>query len=195
MKWKLAAAVALALAALAAAGCGAIRAGYESAPYTVVRRDRRFEIRDYPSLLVAETPAGADGKADDGAFMRLFRYISGRNTPETKISMTTPVLMSGESGHRTMAFVMPKSMTPAAAPAPADSLVHHREWPPSRCVVLRFKGVRKPERESAAADALAAYARTNGLATDGEPIFAYFDPPWTPGFLRRNEAMFRLASR
>jgi hypothetical protein len=23
------------------------------------------------------------------------------------------------------------------------------------------------------------------------PVFAYFDPPWTPGFLRRNEVMLQ----
>jgi hypothetical protein len=23
------------------------------------------------------------------------------------------------------------------------------------------------------------------------PVFGYFDPPWTPGFLRRNEVMLR----
>jgi hypothetical protein len=30
--------------------------------------------------------------------------------------------------------------------------------------------------------------RVSSLA---EPMFGYFDPPWTPAFLRRNEVMIR----
>ena len=26
------------------------------------------------------------------------------------------------------------------------------------------------------------------------PVFVYFDPPWTPGFLRRNEVLLRTES-
>ena len=42
--------------ALILAGCQATRAGYESAPYKVVRSDGKFQVRDYPALTVVETP-------------------------------------------------------------------------------------------------------------------------------------------
>jgi hypothetical protein len=32
---------------------------------------------------------------------------------------------------------------------------------------------------------------TEGLSVLSPPVFAYFDPPWTPPFLRRNEVMLR----
>jgi hypothetical protein len=32
------------------------------------------------------------------------------------------------------------------------------------------------------------------LVATGEPVFAYYDPPWTPGFMRRNEVMIPVAS-
>jgi len=70
----------VALAGLVSAGCAAVRAGYESAPYKVVRRDGKFELRDYPALVVAETPMhGADN-----SFMRLFHFISGENAAKQK---------------------------------------------------------------------------------------------------------------
>jgi hypothetical protein len=30
------------------------------------------------------------------------------------------------------------------------------------------------------------------IVGQGDPVFAYYDPPWTPAFLRRNEVMFRI---
>jgi hypothetical protein len=32
-----------------------------------------------------------------------------------------------------------------------------------------------------------------GLVTKGEPVFAFYDPPWTLPFMRRNEVMIELA--
>jgi hypothetical protein len=31
-----------------------------------------------------------------------------------------------------------------------------------------------------------------GLKTVSAPVYGYFDPPWIPNFLRRNEVMLRL---
>ena len=45
------------------------RTQYESAPYTVLRMEGSFEIRDYPALTVVETPM-PDG--DNQGFRRLF---------------------------------------------------------------------------------------------------------------------------
>ena len=94
---------------LVLAGCQATRAGYESAPYTVVRTDGKFELRDYPALTVVETPmTAASGDAADGSFLRLFRFITGGNEGKQKIAMTTPVFMSGGGTNATMAFVLRK---------------------------------------------------------------------------------------
>ena len=39
--------------------------------------------------------------------MKLFRYISGNNEEQNKISMTTPVYMNNDSVGSSMDFVMP----------------------------------------------------------------------------------------
>ena len=171
------------------AGCQATRAGYESAPYTVVRADGRFEVRDYPALTVVETSTARTNA--DGSFGRLFGFITGRNEAKQKIAMTTPVFMSGGSSNRTMAFVMPATIKSGTVPRPADDSLTLRELPAGRFAVLRFSGGRNARAEEAALERLKAWMSAQALREASPPVYGYFDPPWTPGFLRRNEVMLR----
>lgn len=175
---------------LLVAGCQATRAGYESAPYRVVRSDGKFELRDYPALTVVETPM-ADPAGSDGGFMRLFRFITGANEGKQKISMTTPVFMSVGASNRTMAFVLPAKLATANVPKPADGALTVRELPAGRFAVLRFRGARSAENEAEALARLQAWQEREHLSALSGPVYGYFDPPWTPSFLRRNEVMLR----
>jgi DNA gyrase inhibitor GyrI len=178
---------------LLTAACSTTRSGYNSAPYTLVQSAGAYELRDYPALSVVQTTMR--GSEDDGGFGRLFRFISGRNEKAQKISMTTPVFMSGDEGERTMAFVMPSALAPGQIPQPSDATVSVREIPQGRFAVLRFSGGRSAEREQAALGQLKDWMATQGLGSSASPVFGYFDPPWTPAFLRRNEVMLRLEMR
>ena len=169
------------------AGCAAVRGGYESAPYRLVRSMKGMEIREYPRLEVAETRMG---NGANGGFGRLFRYISGDNAQERRIPMTTPVLMQGGR----MGFVMPAASAVASLPKPSDSLVALVSIPGGEFAVLRFSGGRTRQNEIVAERRLRERMAAAGLQADSEPIFAYFDPPWTPSFLRRNEVMIRIAA-
>lgn len=178
-------------AALVAAGCQATRAGYETAPYRVLRHEGRFEVREYPALTLVQTPTTGGGA--DGGFMRLFRYISGRNATGRKIAMTTPVMMAGGAAGGSMAFVLPASVAAVDAPAPADPEVTIRRTEPGRFAVYRYRGGRGPEYEAQSGAKLGEWLKAKALAPRGEAVYAYFDPPWIPAFLRRNEAMLPLA--
>jgi len=172
------------------AGCRATRAGYESAPYTVVRADGKFELRDYPALTVVETPM-ANPNGSDGGFMRLFRFITGANEGKQKIAMTTPVFMSGSSTNLTMAFVLPAKLKTASVPKPADGALTVRELPAGRFAVLRFSGGRNAKNEAETLARLKSWLEQERLTASSGPVYGYFDPPWTPTFLRRNEVMLR----
>jgi DNA gyrase inhibitor GyrI len=180
-------------AVLILAGCRATRAGYESAPYQVTRSDGKFELRDYPALTVVETPM-ADASGSDGSFMRLFRFITGANEAKQKIAMTTPVFMSGSDTNATMAFVLPAKLKTASVPKPADGAVTVRELPPGRFAVLRFSGGRSAKHEAETLARLKAWMEVEKLGVLSPPVYGYFDPPWTPAFLRRNEVMLRTDS-
>ena len=175
---------------LLVAGCQATRAGYESAAYKVVRSDGNFQVRDYPALTVVETPmVGVDGS--DGSFMRLFRFITGANENKQKIAMTTPVFMSGSETQRTMSFVLPETLKTAAVPKPADGDVTVRELKAGRFAVLSFSGGRSAKGEADALATLKTWMEKERLNALSPPVYGFFDPPWTPGFMRRNEVMIQ----
>jgi DNA gyrase inhibitor GyrI len=182
------------LIGLMATGCGTVRAGYESAPYVVVRSDGEFELRDYPVLTVVETPMARGSNGSDGSFNRLFRYISGGNQANQKIFMTTPVFMSGGDTNANMAFVMPASMKTGEVPKPSDPSVSVRKLPEGRFAVLRYSGGRNAGKEAETLEHLRAWMKQEGLRELSLPVYAYFDPPWTPAFLRRNEVMVKIES-
>ena len=72
---------------------GAIDAmAIEEAKYEVIKKDNKFEIRDYATHILAETIVEGNLKdAGNKAFKRLFRYISGDNRSRNKVAMTAPV--------------------------------------------------------------------------------------------------------
>jgi len=181
-------------AVLAVAGCKATRAGYASAPYKVMRSSGKFEVRDYPALTVVETPTASGGGEADGSFNRLFRFITGGNEAKQKIAMTTPVFMSGGGTNEAMAFVMPAKLKAGDVPKPADEQVRVRELEAGRFAVLRYSGVRNLDKEAQSLERLRTWMKMEGLKELSPPLYGYFDPPWTPGFLRRNEVMLRTGS-
>lgn len=181
-------------AALVLAGWKATRAGYESATYQLLRSSGKFQVRDYPALTVVETPMTSGGSGADGSFNRLFRFITGGNDTKQKIAMTTPVFMSGGGTNATMAFAMPAKLKTADVPKPKDEQLRVRELEAGRFAVLRYSGRRNADNEARSLERLRAWMKAEGLKELSPPIYGYFDPPWTPSFLRRNEVMLRTGS-
>lgn len=189
------------------------RAAYESAEYTVVESDGKFEIREYPDLMLASTESVLDSQGRDGSFMRLFRYISGANESEQKIAMTTPVFMENESAGASneeqaatgeadtaqgdrydtqMGFVLPKEVAASGVPNPVGPNVSIRKRDGGRFAVVRFSGVLNQKSATAAEAKLREWMNSNGLTGSQSAESAGYDPPFTPGFLRRNEVLIRL---
>jgi hypothetical protein len=178
------------LAILLWAGCKSTRGGYESPKYRVVEKDGIFETRDYPALIVAETSMAADSM--NSGFNKLFRFITGGNSKTEKIAMTTPVLVNPASSNSSMAFVMPGKYALSELPQPADQSVSLRKIEAARYVAMRFSGSRSKKSQEENSARLLAWAKSKGLEPLSSPEFAYYDPPWIPGFLRRNEVRVRV---
>jgi DNA gyrase inhibitor GyrI len=168
---------------------------YESANYKVVERDDKFEIREYPELIVAATSMNSRGKGDNGSFMRLFRYISGENDSKQKIAMTTPVFMEGETevSDGQMAFVLPADVAARAVPSPTNEAVEVEKRPAGQYAVVRFSGRMDSASVKQAETQLRSWIKGKNLTPMPQFEFAGYDPPWTPGPLRRNEVLIRLA--
>ena len=183
------------------------RAGYESAEYRVVESDGPFQIRDYPDLVLVTTKADFDRQGRDGSFMKLFGYISGANQSGSKIAMTTPVFMGKpeESSSVQMGFVLPKQIALAGAPQPTGNQVEITTRQAGRFAVVRFAGMLNSQsvgeyeaklRDWIASKGLVTADSLHGNAAQNAGIeTAGYDPPFTPGPLRRNEVLIRLSDR
>ena len=166
------------------------RAAYETPEYKVVREDGKFEIRDYPPMTLATTPMAGDGM--DNSFMRLFRFIDGGNERSEKIAMTTPVFIDSAPEKKTMSFVVPRKVAENGAPKPSGEKITLGKAEPARFAVFRFSGGRTAENEVSALAKLKTWLEMEKITAKGAPMFAYYDPPWIPSFLRRNEVMLRI---
>ena len=88
---------------------------YEEPEYKLIKSTDVYEIRQYQDRLAVET---TQSQSQNGAFRRLFNYISGSNESSSKIAMTVPVIQSKDSNGASMIFFLPKSFTKQSAPLP-----------------------------------------------------------------------------
>lgn len=180
------------LLAVVAAACKVTRAGYEEPAHRVVRTEGKFELRDYEAFRVVSTPMKSSRGDMNGGFMRLFRYISGDNERSQKVAMTIPVFVTADTNAGAMSFVVPQKVAAAGAPKPTGTEVSLEQVEAGRFAVLRFRGSREGANPQAAGVKLAAWVAAQKLRPVGAPRFAFYDPPWTPSFLRRNEVLLRV---
>jgi hypothetical protein len=170
---------------------------FEAPPYRVLARlPGGVEVRQYGRRLAAETTTAAPSEAiaRGASFQRLARYIFGANRGGTKIAMTAPVLMASRPGAMTMRFFLPAAITPDRAPAPQDSAVRVVEVPPEILAVLRYAGRPWP-RPPGAEPALRRALEGSGWNAAGDAFALFYDPPTTPGPLRRNELAIAAIAR
>jgi SOUL heme-binding protein len=167
-----------------------------------------IELRRYAPYVVAEVVVpGPAEQAGSQAFSTLLGYISGQNkgakklamtAPVTqaaapaKLEMTAPVTQAATAGGFAVQFVLPRGTTLATAPEPTDPRVQLREVPAARVAVIRYSGFWSASNDAEHLAALRAALATAGLAGAGEPVYARYDPPFKPWFMRRNEIWLPL---
>lgn len=185
----------------------------EEAKFTVLTQDGNFELRDYAPQIVAEVIVDGDfDSAGNRAFRPLFNYISGENTAQKKIAMTapvgqaaatepgsekiamtTPVGQRAERGGWAVSFMMPTDYSMTTIPIPTNPAVQLREVPAHRMASVRFSGRWSAGKYQEQLEALRAWTAAQGLVVTGDPVFARYNGPLTPWFLRRNEVLLPVA--
>jgi len=185
----------------------------ETPKYEVIQSSKEYEIRKYPSSVVAEvTYNPSDLKGDkDGGFQILANYIGvfgkPQNTKPEKIAMTTPVITktdsSGEKiamttpvvtkeGNKvvTMQFMLPSMYKKAEeAPKPVDERVVIREEGEKKYGVVKFSGVTSDHVVEEKVEKLKKSLEKDGHQVIGEFLLARYNPPWTLPPFRTNEVM------
>jgi hypothetical protein len=184
----------------------------EEPVYTVRHTSGKVEYREYAPYLVAETlvenTADFESAGNEG-FRRLFKYISGGNTAQSKISMTAPVSQTAESEKIAMtvpvqqtgsvrgwriAFTLPKKYSLETAPVPADTRIRVVREPARLFAVLRYSGRWTESNYNANRDDLLSILAADGVKMRGEPQLARYNAPFIPPFMRRNEVLIEIDS-
>ncbi len=184
----------------------------EKPDYQVVAQDGDFELRDYPPLVVAEVSgSGSRQQSLSQGFGPLARYIFAKErggeriamtapvqqravATDAKIAMTAPVTQTpAEDGSWTVQFIMPAEYGLEDLPAPGNAEVNLQQIPERRIAAVRFSGRTNDQAIAEQQARLEAWLAERGLEPRGEPIYAYYNDPFTPGPLRRNEVLFEVS--
>ena len=180
----------------------------EQPDYRVVMKDGRFEVRQYPALLVAETfTTGQREQALNQGFRRLADYIFAKSRGGEKISMTAPVIQNREKVPMTAAvlqdgagnndwrtaFIMPSRYTRATLPQPPEG-VSIGETQPRCLAAIRFSGSADDGAIAEQVSELRRWMVAKHLKPGGSSEYAFYNSPFIPAFLRRNEVLIPVQS-
>jgi len=178
--------------------------------YSVINRQDNIELRKYPAMIIAEViVSGPRKKALSDGFKILFDYISGNNIvlggDSKKIKMTAPVVQQPKKMIATktpviqkelneklwqISFVMPKNFNMRTLPKPKNSKINIIKQSSQIMIVIKFSGIATQSSLDKHQMQLEKYILSHNLKIKSPVIYAYYNPPWTLPFMRRNEIMF-----
>ncbi len=204
--------ITLLLASLFLGGCSIVAKTPEPS-WKSVRKDGNIEIRAYDPMIAAEvTTAGKRDDAINEGFRILAGYIFGGNSGQQSIEMTAPVTqqpdvsqgqkiamtapVTQEAGENQnewkVSFIMPAEYTLSSLPKPNDSRIKFITIPAYKAAVIRFSGFNTDNNLISHKTELMTWVADNKITTDGEPVYAFYNPPWTPPFMKRNEVIVKI---
>ncbi|GAA4647551.1 heme-binding protein [Pontixanthobacter gangjinensis] len=208
MKKRWAAFAAIGVLAAGAVSWGAAANDVEEPAYAILQTAGNIEIRAYEPMIVAEAKVTGDrSTAMNRGFRIIADYIFGNNIASQEIAMTSPVTQQPASEDIAMTapvtqqqtdgvwqvrFIMPSEYTMMTLPRPANSEVEIREIPARKFAAIRFSGRGGMASLDARTKELQTYLVEQGMETAGDATYAFYDAPWVPGPMRRNEVMIEL---
>jgi effector-binding domain-containing protein len=200
-------------------GCSVSNA--ETPKYQTHMTDGSIEIRQYEPMIVAEVTMTGDRKqAINQGFKVLADYIFGNNITKSnikmtapvsqqsskkiamtapviqqqnsKIAMTAPVTQQGNKDSWTIRFMMPSQYTIDSLPKPQDKRITIKTIPAMKVAAIRFSGMSTQKNIQSHKKELRTYLSKHVIESISEPSYAFYNPPWTLPFLRRNEVMIQI---
>ena len=175
-------------------------AEYEQPSYNLVFQQDGLEIRDYAPAVVVETQVVASRRDAAGdAFRSLFNYISGNNDASLEIPMTSPVAQTyagrerdNVSGKWAVRFFLPRDLSAEAIPEPLQPGVNIVMLGAQRFASVSFKGTQNDKKVAKNSARLREFIAQNGYRVSGQPVYAFYDPPFVPWFWRDNEILLPI---
>lgn len=185
----------------------------EEPKYRVISAADNIEIREYEPMIVAQASvSGQRERAMSQGFRIIADYIFGNNLSSQKVAMTSPVtqqISPDEAGEKIamtspvtqqaegdlwqVRFIMPSEYTMDTLPTPANQAITLIEVPAKRFAAIRFSGMGNQRTVMSHQADLEAFMAVSDMAAAAAPTYAFYDGPWTPPQMRRNEVMIEIA--
>jgi effector-binding domain-containing protein len=203
------------------AAVGPAMSNVEQPKYRVISEQGNIQIREYNPVIVAEVQVqGEREEAISQGFRLLADYIFGNNkvkqdiamtapvtqqsgqkiamtAPVTqqssqKIAMTAPVKQQGSDNAWKVNFTMPSKYSMNTLPKPNNEKVTLHQVSSKKYASIKFSGMGSNKNLALHEKELQEYISENKIQTLSEPIYAFYNPPWTLAFLRHNEIMIEI---
>jgi hypothetical protein len=167
----------------------------ETQQYKVIRTEDKFEIRYYPSVVLAKISSTSNSYLDLGysGFGKLAKYIFGGNSKNKKIAMTSPVHMDIGDTVSTMAFVMPSSLKKEEMPIPDNAEILIQTSESEYVAAFQFGGFANNYNINKNKAILEKLLQESGISYYGNFRFLGYNPPYQI-FDRRNEVIVAINS-
>ena len=165
----------------------------ESQSYKLIRSEKEFEIRHYPSATMAKVNSNFKTYKELGrnGFGKLANYIFGGNNEKKQIAMTSPVHMSINDSNSTMSFVMPNSFDKENLPSPNNTDIIIETSEPEYVAAIQFGGFPSTDKINDKIEELKGLLKEKGLKYQGHFRYLGYNPPYQL-FGRRNEVIVAL---
>ena len=177
-------------------GCilvGPIMSNVEKPKYHVISSQENIEIRKYNPMIIALVEVQGERKeAIRGGFKMLADYIFGNNKSKEDIPMTAPVKQQKFQKNWQISFIMPSEYNMETLPQPNNKNIGLKELPSKKYIVINFSGVISDQNIALNEEKLKKYIFENEIQSLSTPIYAFYNPPWTLSFMRRNEIMMEI---
>lgn len=163
---------------------------YESPDYEVLLKEDEYEIRKYVDFFIVEYENDMDPEINKG-FGTLFNYISSDNKDSEKISMTTPVIQQMNKEVKKMAFVVPGKFG-QQIPEPNNPNLKVKKFDEGLFGVIRYSGFSNDTKELKMKNKLESWILEKGYKIESDYMLAFYNAPFTPPMMRRNEIWLRI---
>jgi hypothetical protein len=185
----------------------------EQADYTLVKRMKGYEIREYPAHIVAQTTVkGSYRDSLNSGFSIVAGYIFGGNTKKEKIAMTAPVIAQNSKENtvsekiamtapvvatangdsQIISFGMPRSYYLETLPTPNDTRVKIVKIPKKKFAVMQYSWYNSDTRITNMQEKLISALARDEILVKGSIAYAGYNPPWTPPWMTRNEVLVEI---
>jgi hypothetical protein len=165
----------------------------EEQPYKVIKKEKDFEIRFYPSVTMATVTSSAKSYKELGSsgFRKLAGYIFGGNDANKQIAMTSPVHMDINDTISSMSFVMPSAYNADNLPKPNDATVNINKTADEYVAAIKFSGFASDSDIKKQTEILKNALKNASITYYGNFRYLGYNPPYQL-VGRRNEVIVNV---